>query len=105
VASSQTNLTWIDTVTNESGFQIERSSNGTTFFPIATVPANATSFSDSPLFANTSYWYRVRAFNNGGNSMYSAVAKTTTLAPLSALPPRPPVFATFSDKELIDLLS
>jgi hypothetical protein len=104
VADSQIDLTWIDTVTNESGFQIERSSNGTTFWPIATVPANTTAFSDSPLFATTSYWYRVRAFNNGGNSMYSAVAKTTTLAPLTAFPPRPPLFAPSADRKLIDLL-
>ncbi len=105
VADSQIDLSWIDTVTNESGFQIERSSNGATFYPVATLPANTTSFSDSPLFATTTYWYRVRAFNNGGNSLYCAVAKATTLAPLSAFPPRPPVFADFSDRTLVDLLS
>jgi len=88
-------------VTNESGFQIERSSNGTTFWPVATVAANATSFRDSPLFANTSYWYRLRAYNDGGNSLYSSIAMATTLVPLSALPPRPPTFAVFSDRELL----
>jgi hypothetical protein len=36
-------------------------------------------FADSNLLANTSYNYRVRAFNSGGNSVYSDPAGAKTL--------------------------
>ena len=37
VSNSQINLTWADNATTENGFQIERSLDGTTFTPMATV--------------------------------------------------------------------
>jgi hypothetical protein len=43
------------------------------------VVANTTSFSNTGLSRNTAYRYRVRAFNSGGNSSYSNIAKAKTL--------------------------
>ena len=38
-----------------------------------------TTFTDSGLSAKTTYHYRVQAYNAGGVSAYSPVAKATTL--------------------------
>jgi hypothetical protein len=66
-------LTWQDNSTNESGFRIERSLNGTTFTEIDTRAANAESYTDNNLSSNTLYYYRVRAYNSAGNSAYTSV--------------------------------
>ena len=77
---SQINLTWTDTSGNESGFRIERSTNGTNFQQLVTVGANVTSFANTGLSRDRTYSYRVRAYNSVGSSPYSNVASTRTLA-------------------------
>lgn len=67
-------LRWTDNATNETGYRIEQSTNGVTFTQIATVGANATSFTTNRLVAGQMYWYRVSAYNTAGNSAYSNVA-------------------------------
>lgn len=78
VSESQINLNWTDNSGNETGFEIERSQDGTNFSKIGDVGGNTTSYSSNGLSPNTQYWYRVRAKNNGGNSGYSNVASATT---------------------------
>ncbi len=81
VSKSQINLAWIDNATNETGFRIERC-KGTTctnFTLIATVGSNVTSYANTGLSANTTYRYRVYAYNASGNSAYSNIVKATTL--------------------------
>jgi hypothetical protein len=77
-SSSQINLTWSDNSDNEGGFEIERSSDGVTFNPIATTAANVTDYSDTGLAADTTYHYRVLAFNANGDSGYSNIFSATT---------------------------
>jgi hypothetical protein len=86
VSSSQLNLTWADNATNETGFKIERSIDGTNFTEIKTVGANTTAFSDTGLAESTKYYYRVYAYNSGGNSAYSNVVNATTPATIPAAP-------------------
>jgi hypothetical protein len=78
VSASQINLAWIDTVTNETGFEIERSINGATYTQIATVAAGTQAFNNTGLTPNQKYWYRVRAINAGGFSGWSGPATATT---------------------------
>ncbi len=85
-SSSSINLTWADGSSNETGSKIERSTDGTNFTEIATVPQNITSYSASGLAASTQYFFRVRAFNAAGDSGYSNTANATTFA---APPPVP----------------
>jgi len=73
ISSSRNDLSWNDNSTNEDGFKIERSTNSQ-FGPwsqIATTSADVTSYSDTGLAADQTYYYRVRAFNAGGDSFYS----------------------------------
>lgn len=86
-ALSQTSirLDWIDNSSNETGFKVERSTNGTTYTVVQTTAESEISFIDNGLTANTNYLYRVRATNSGGDSAPSNVVSVMTLpAPPSA---------------------
>ena len=79
-ATSQINLSWTDNAGNETGFRIERCTgpNCTNFAQIVEVAANVTSFFNTGLAKNTTYRYRVLAFNSGGSSGFSNVANAKT---------------------------
>jgi hypothetical protein len=81
ISRTQINLSWNDNSGNESGFKIERCKNAncTNFVQVAQVGANVTTFGDTGLTKNSTYRYRVRSFNVGGNSSYSNVATGKTL--------------------------
>jgi len=78
ISTSSVAVSWTDNSTDESGFKLEWSVNGVDFAELATLGANATSFTDTGLSARTGYWYRVRAFNSVGNSGYSNTGSVTT---------------------------
>jgi inhibitor of cysteine peptidase len=80
VSKNQINLSWTDNATNETGFKIERcrGSTCTNFAQITTVGANVTTYSNTGLSGNTTYRFRVRAYNAAGNSVYSNIAWATT---------------------------
>jgi hypothetical protein len=81
VSSTQINLSWTDNSFDEQGFRVERSLDGSNFVEIATLNPNVAAFSDTGLTPNTTYFYRVRAFNSFGNSDPSNVAADTTSDP------------------------
>lgn len=80
-SSTQINLSWSDNAANESGFKIERciGSGCTSFTQIATVSANIRTYANTGLNRNTTYTYRVRAYNAAGNSAYTNTAAAKTL--------------------------
>lgn len=75
-SSSLAVLNWTDNSTNEDGFKVERGTDGQNFSQVASTTANVISYADGPLSSGT-YYFRVRAFNGGGNSDYSNTASTT----------------------------
>ena len=81
-------LAWTDAATNETSFLIERSLDGTNFVQVIDTAADVTSAVDSDLVANTTYYYRVRASNLGGESDFSNIASATPVN--SATGPRAP---------------
>lgn len=80
VSHNRVDLTWTDNASNETGFEIERSTAGIggPFASIDTTAANATTFSDTGLTANTEYCYRIRAVNGGGASASDGPECTST---------------------------
>ncbi|MDI6792084.1 MAG: PKD domain-containing protein [bacterium] len=87
LSSSSINITWRDNSDNETGFRIERKQwRDYSYSGIATVPANTKTYSDSGLKPNTNYVYRVRAYNQVGDSFYSNEAPAATWD----IPPSPP---------------
>ncbi len=81
ISRSQINLNWTDNATNETGYYIERckGSTCTNFTRIATLGANVTFFANTGLAKNTTYRYRVQAYNAAGVSAYSNIVTATTL--------------------------
>jgi hypothetical protein len=81
VSRTQINLSWADNSGDETGFKIERckTANCTNYAEVSQVGANVTTFADTGLTKNTTYRYRVRAFNANGNSAYSNAASARTL--------------------------
>jgi len=82
-SSSQINLTWTNGSSNESGFKVERSVDGSTgWTEIADLPATSTSHSDTGLAAETTYFYRVSAYTQLEMiSAYTSASATTPVAP------------------------
>jgi hypothetical protein len=80
ISSSQIDLAWNDNSDNESTFKIERSldTEPLSYTPHDTVNANETSYSDTGLDPLTTYWYRVSALNDDGESGFSNADSATT---------------------------
>jgi hypothetical protein len=71
-------LSWTVNSTNQTGFVIQRSTNGGGWVQIATVGANATSYTDRSTQKRKSYTYRIYAYNSFGNSPFSNVTASVT---------------------------
>ena len=79
ISSSKINLSWIDNSDNEDNFIIERSLSGTSnWSQIASLTAESTTYSNTGLSSNTTYYYRVKAVNSAGSSNWSNTANATT---------------------------
>ncbi len=84
-AGPMVGLSWMDNSTNETGFAIQRSTDGVTFAPLATAPAHnnigLTSYNDATVVLGTTYFYRVAAVNTLGSSIYSNIASISVTVP------------------------
>lgn len=88
-------LTWADNSDNEVAFEIERSTtSGSGFTNISDVGVNVTEYVDSGLTASTTYYYRVRAVNDTGNSAYTSEASVTTPSGAGTAAPTGPTSVT-----------
>jgi hypothetical protein len=91
ISGTRIDLAWADVSDNESGFSIElcagpaQSCGDADFSEIGTVGAGVTTYSDVGLVPNTTYSYRVRAFNNIGDSAAEGPATATTLGQTNLL--------------------
>ena len=79
VSSSQINLSWINSQDIATGIKIFRSTDGVNFTQVNTVDRTTTSYADNGLAPTTTYFYRVRATSQTGDSPDSNQASTTTL--------------------------
>jgi len=72
--AQEINLTWNDNSDNESSFIIERGSDNTSFTQLATVDANINYYTDTNFTLGQTYYYRVKATNEFGDSSYTNTA-------------------------------
>jgi len=88
--TAQINLTWTDNSHNETGFQILRSSTGSTgsFSALATTLASVTTYSDADLHPVNEYCYKVQAV---AKSRIIGISSTAC-----AKPPTPPAASNAS---------
>ncbi len=85
VTTTAMTLNWTDS-SNEAGYLIHISTDGTNFSLFNTAPQNATSFPATGLVGSTTYFWRVYAFNEGttafiaGSQATAAPTPNTTVA-------------------------
>ncbi len=78
-SGTEISLTWTDNSGIEAGFNVERAASSSgPWTTIGTAGQNIPRYTDTGLTAATTYYYRVRSFNQRGNSAYSNTASTTT---------------------------
>lgn len=67
-------ISWADNSSDEESFILERSeTNSQRFVAIDTLATNVTSAQDQHLVSGTTYFYRIKAVNDGGASGYSNI--------------------------------
>ncbi|MDR2968780.1 MAG: fibronectin type III domain-containing protein [Tannerellaceae bacterium] len=84
-SGTQIYLDW-DPASGAEGYQLERSLNGTTGWQVLDDKLTKTDYVNVGLTADTRYYYRVRAYNNAGNSSYSNTVNVITDKPALAAP-------------------
>lgn len=102
-AGPQVSLSWVDNSIDETGFVVERSTDGIVFSVLTTVGADSTSYVDTAVSGGFTYTYQVAAVNGFGQSGYSNMASVTV--PADATTPAAPAVleVTLEDVPLIHL--
>lgn len=82
LAGNKVKLTWNDNANNETGYEIWRSSGNNTNYRLAVTAAAGAggqqTFTDTTLFANVTYYYKVRARGISGTSAYTNEVSVAT---------------------------
>src|SRR5207244_9423163 len=89
VSGTQINLSWTDNAANETGYKIERSTDGVNFYALAGTGVNGHSYSNTGLTAGKKYYYRVYAVNTTDRSGFSNVANAVTTTGTPTVPATP----------------
>src|SRR5439155_430578 len=94
ISQTAVRLAWTKNSTNETSFDVERSSDGVSFKYFATAAANAEQYTDNTASAAPTYYYRVHAVlvPGGTAAAYSNTASVTT-------PPKPTVTIVATDPD------
>ncbi|MTI39281.1 reprolysin-like metallopeptidase [Fulvivirga lutimaris] len=80
ISLERINLTWVDNADNEDGFVLERSvGDNSNFELLDSLSADILSYQDLTLGEPDVYFYRIKAFNIGGESPYSDEVSESSL--------------------------
>jgi subtilisin family serine protease len=79
ISQTQISLTWVANATGDDGYKVERKISGGSFTEIGTLPPRSSSYTDGSLTPNTTYIYKVKAYNNISESFFSNEASATTV--------------------------
>ena len=83
-SSTQINLIWTDNSIDEKGFYVYRR-NGGSYRRIVALDPNTTSYNDTGLSPEITYWYKVSAYSDTGESSPSNEASATTMTEVEIL--------------------
>ena len=83
-STTQINLAWTDNATNETGYKVYRSTNGVDYSELDDIAVNSVTYNDTTISAGTLYYYKVSAYNGGGESDLSGAAAALVLQPNAA---------------------
>jgi hypothetical protein len=88
-SSNQIDVTWQDNATDETRFEIHRSTTGATgaFTLLATADPNVVTYSDLGVAAGTTYCYKVRGVRINGRNVINSLFSNTACATLVTPPP------------------
>ncbi len=84
-SATSVHLTWLDNSVGETGFVVERSTDGSNWTSVATLASGTASCNATGLTASTAYSFRVKATGSVADSAWSNTATATTSAQ-NALP-------------------
>jgi len=101
-SSSAISLAWSDNASDETGYELQRSSNGSTWAGLINLAANSASHVDGGLSPDSTWYYRIRAVRGGDNSAWSNTASATTFEIAPVAPAS--LTATAVSDSAIDLL-
>jgi predicted phage tail protein len=78
--NARVTLTWKDNATNESGFTLQRATNlnFTAGLNSTNIGANLQTYTTGNLPRNTTFYFRIRAYNSAGTSAWSNIFIITT---------------------------
>ncbi|MEQ8572945.1 MAG: T9SS type A sorting domain-containing protein, partial [Fulvivirga sp.] len=80
ISLEQINLIWLDNAANEDGFVLERSvGDNSNYQLLDSLIADVSSYQDLTLGEPDIYFYRIKAYNTGGESAYSNEADESSL--------------------------
>jgi hypothetical protein len=80
VSPGEIRLTWSDLSNHEDGYEIEISTDGYNFDFFEDVSADVNGFAARDLLADTTYWFRVHAWNSFTTSSDTSIQSASTLA-------------------------
>lgn len=75
---TEISLAWDDISSDEDGYKIERSLDGSAWEMVGQVDKNVLTYTDTTLNCGTTYYYRIYAYSADGNSPYSNIVDGTT---------------------------
>ena len=82
ISDSEITLSWTDNSSDETGFLIDASFDGTTFVEAARVGAGVGVYALTEAFANFAHYFRVAALGPAGHSSFSNTASATARPPM-----------------------
>jgi chitodextrinase len=100
IGTDYENIIWTDNSSDEDGFTIDESNDGSNYYNVGTVMAEANNFTIPNLQPNTRYWFRVAAIRGADISDYST---TPNGSYTNALAPNSFEFAWHNDNNSLDI--
>lgn len=71
ISLTEVRLNWLDNSTTESGYEVERSTDGVNYSLLTTTAQNAVQYIDNTITAGTTYYYRVRGVEGAARTIYT----------------------------------